>query len=223
MYVATGFLTTDQTAWLWFVVSNVSVEDDYSVAFYTPAGTNRTAASGDFGYEYTPGTYCCAVGMYIAGYTPATLPGTWNAYIYNNGSQIYRQPFTIAGSTTCSYSLSSNPASIAAAGGSSSFTVTTGAGCTASASSDVTWITPTVSGSTVSYTVQANTSTSSRIGHIAVNGQTCTVTQAGAGGGGTTTSNLIQNGDAESGPGGTDAAQPAIPSWNTDGQIAVTT
>lgn len=72
--------------------------------------------------------------------------------------------------------------------------------------------------------MQANTSTTARTGHITVNGQTFTVTQAGAsGGGGTTTGNLIQNGDAESGPGGTDAAQPAIPSWNTDGQIAVTT
>jgi hypothetical protein len=48
------------------------------------------------------------------------------------------------------------------------------------AAADVTWITPTVSGTTVNYTVQANTSTSSRTGHITVNGQTFTVTQAGA-------------------------------------------
>jgi uncharacterized protein (TIGR03437 family) len=61
--------------------------------------------------------------------------------------------------------------------------VTTGTGCTLSASSDVTWITPTVSGSTVNYAVTANTSTSSRIGHITVNGQTFTVAQAGTGGG----------------------------------------
>ena len=73
--------------------------------------------------------------------------------------------------------------------------------------------------------MQANTSTTARTGHITVNGQTFTVTQAGAsGGGGTTTGNLIQNGDAESTPPGptTDAAQATIPSWNTDGQIAVT-
>jgi uncharacterized protein (TIGR03437 family) len=56
----------------------------------------------------------------------------------------------------------------------------------------VTWITPTVSGTTVSYTVQANTSTSSRIGHITVNGQAFTVTQAGTGGGGGTTTGYWQ-------------------------------
>ena len=75
----------------------------------------------------------------------------------------------------------------------------------------------------MNYTVQANTSTSSRTGHITVGGQTFTVTQAGAsGGGGTTTGNLIQNGDAESGPAipGTGAA-PSIPGWNTDGNISV--
>jgi uncharacterized protein (TIGR03437 family) len=48
------------------------------------------------------------------------------------------------------------------------------------AAADVTWITPTVSGTTVNYTVQANTSTSSRTGHITVNGQTFTVNQAAA-------------------------------------------
>src|ERR1039458_8109367 len=85
--------------------------------------------------------------------------------------------------TVCTYSLATSIASVAASGGSFSFTVTTGSGCTLSAATaDVTWITPTVSGTTVNYTVQANTSTSSRTGHITVNGQTFTVNQAGAAG-----------------------------------------
>src|ERR1039458_9049401 len=83
--------------------------------------------------------------------------------------------------TVCTYSLATSIASVAASGGSFSFTVTTGSGCTLSAATaDVTWITPTVSGTTVNYTVQANTSTSSRTGRITVNGQTFTVTQSGA-------------------------------------------
>src|SRR5271157_4367271 len=177
----TSLSPTDQVAWLWFLVKNVSVGDDYSVSFYTPAGTILPGATSDFGPETSPGTFCYAVGMDIAGYTAATMPGTWNAYIYNKGSQIYKEPFTISGSAaTCTYSLSSSSASVSAAGGSGSFTVTTGSGCTVAASSDVTWITPTVSGSAVNYTVQANTSTSSRTGHITVNGQTFTITQAGA-------------------------------------------
>jgi uncharacterized protein (TIGR03437 family) len=184
----TSFSTTDQAAWLWFVVSNVSVGDDYSVAFYTPAGANLTGAGYDFGPETAPGTYCYTVGIAIAGYTPATLTGTWNAHIYNRGSQIYLEPFTIAGSTTCSYSLTSSSASVAAAGGSGSFSVTAGSGCTWTATSTVSWITTTSTGSgggTVNYTVTANTSTSSRTGTITVGGQTFTVTQAAAAASGT--------------------------------------
>jgi uncharacterized protein (TIGR03437 family) len=82
---------------------------------------------------------------------------------------------------SCTYSLATSSASVGAGSGSGSFAVTTGSGCTlSSATADVTWITPTVSGTTVNYTVAANTSTSSRVGHITVNGQTFTVTQAGA-------------------------------------------
>ncbi len=179
----TSFLTTDTTAWLWFLVSNVAVGDDYSVAFYTPAGQHFTAMDSDWGYEQVPGNWCYAVGMSIAGNTPATLPGAWNAYIYNKGSQIYKEPFTITGSTTCSYSLSSNSASAAATGGSGSFSVTAGTGCAWSATSNATWLTTSSSGSgggTVNYTVAANNSTSSRTGTITVGGQTFTVTQAAA-------------------------------------------
>jgi uncharacterized protein (TIGR03437 family) len=225
----TSFSPTEQVAWLWFLVTNVAAGDDYSVAFYTPAGQDFSPMDTDFESGDT-GTVCYAVGMPIAGYTPATMPGTWNAYIFNKGVQIYKEPFTIAGSTsTCTYSLSPSSASVAASGGSGSFSVTLGSGCTASVSSD-SWITFTISGTTVNYTVQPNTGTSSRVGHItvgpqgsSVGAQTFTVTQAGAsGGGGTTSSNLIQNGDAESGPAipGTGAA-PSIPGWNTDGNISV--
>jgi uncharacterized protein (TIGR03437 family) len=193
----TSFSPTDQVAWLWFLVTNVSVGDDYSVSFYTPAGAILTGATSDFGPETSPGTYCYAVGMDIAGYSAATMPGTWNAYIYNRGVQIYKEPFTITGSAaTCTYSLSSTSASAAAAGGSGSFTVTTGSGCTLTASSDVTWITPAISGSTVNYTVQANTSTSSRTGHITVGGQTFTVTQAGGGTTGVSVYYRFENGTA---------------------------
>jgi len=95
------------------------------------------------------------------------------------------QTFTVTqagASVTCSYSLSSSSASVAAGGGSGSFTVTADTGCVVgTASSDVIWITPATSGSTVNYTVQPNTTSNSRTGHITVNGQTFTVTQAGAG------------------------------------------
>jgi hypothetical protein len=53
----TSFSPTDQVAWLWFLVTNVSVGDDYSVAFYTPAGANYTSAGYDWGTETAPGNW----------------------------------------------------------------------------------------------------------------------------------------------------------------------
>jgi len=88
--------------------------------------------------------------------------------------------------TVCTYSLSANSASIPAGGGTGSFNVTAGSGCTwAATSTSPSWITITGGASgtgsgTVSYTVAANTNTSARSGTITVGGQTFTVTQAAA-------------------------------------------
>ncbi|HEX6184520.1 MAG TPA: BACON domain-containing carbohydrate-binding protein, partial [Pyrinomonadaceae bacterium] len=102
---------------------------------------------------------------------------------------------------TCTYSISPTSASYAAAGGSGTVTVTAGAGCAWTASSNASFITVTggASGSgsgTVSYSVAANTLTTSRTGTLTIAGQTFTVSQAGTGGGGT---NIIINPGFESG------------------------
>jgi len=175
----TSFSTTDTAAYVFFVITGVGLNDVVEADFYQPGPKL-------FGYtpwpaETDPGDYCYSYAFKIAGQTAASLPGTWRVDIGDAGKVLGSLGFTITTAAACSYSLSSSSAPIAAGGGSGSFTVTTGSGCTVSASSDVTWITPTVSGSTVNYTVQANTSTSSRTGHITVGGQqTFTVTQAGA-------------------------------------------
>lgn len=103
---------------------------------------------------------------------------------------------------TCSFSISPTSASAAAAGGSGTVSVTTTAGCTWSALSNASFITVTGgspgSGSgTVSYSVAANTATTSRTGTITIAGQTFTVTQAGTTGGGGT--ELIVNPGFEAG------------------------
>ena len=102
---------------------------------------------------------------------------------------------------TCSYSISPTSASYAAAGGSGTVTVTAGAGCAWTAASNASFITVTAGasgsgGGTVSYSVAANTLTTSRTGTLTVAGRTFTVTQAGTGGGGT---ELIVNPGFESG------------------------
>jgi hypothetical protein len=102
---------------------------------------------------------------------------------------------------TCTYSISPTSASQPAGGGTGSVSVTAGAGCSWTATSNATFITITggSSGSgngTVTYSVAANTATTSRTGTLTIAGKTFTVTQAGTTGGGT---ELITNGGFETG------------------------
>jgi Zn-dependent metalloprotease len=112
----------------------------------------------------------------------------------------------------CSFSISPTSASASAAGGTGTVTVTATAGCTWSAISNAAFITITGgalgNGSgAVTYSVAANTATTSRTGTVTIAGQTFTVTQAGATGAGGT--ELIVNGGFESG----------TPPWVASGQI----
>ena len=170
-----SFTTTDTAAYLWFLAAGLTSADQVEADFYV-SGQSYVRIHFD---APTSASTCFYVTLPIAGNPPAPT-GNWTVYILDNGTQLGTVSFTIGGSSACSYSLSSSSASVAATGGSGSFIVTAGSGCTWTASSDVTWIAPAVSGSTVNYTVTANTGTSSRTGHIAVGGQTFTVTQAGA-------------------------------------------
>jgi Zn-dependent metalloprotease len=102
---------------------------------------------------------------------------------------------------TCTYAISPTGASAPAAASTGTVTVTAGAGCAWTAVSNSSFLTVTSGasgsgGGTVSYSVAANTLTTSRTGTLTVAGQTFTVTQAGTGGGGT---ELIVNPGFESG------------------------
>jgi hypothetical protein len=103
---------------------------------------------------------------------------------------------------TCTFSISPTSASVAAGGGTGSVSVTATAGCSWTAVSNAAFITITAGASgtgngTVTYSVAANTATTARTGTLTIAGQTFTVTQAGATGGGGT--ELITNGGFESG------------------------
>jgi Zn-dependent metalloprotease len=103
---------------------------------------------------------------------------------------------------TCTFSISPTSASVAAAGGTGTVSVTATAGCSWSALSNSAFITvtggtPGTGNGTVSYSVAANTATTSRTGTITIAGQTFTVTQAGTTGGGGT--ELIVNPGFEAG------------------------
>lgn len=81
----------------------------------------------------------------------------------------------------CTYTFSQVSASFGSAGGTGSFTVTPAVGCPITASSQADFVTLSVSGSTVTYTVAANSNLSTRTGTISVGGQPFTVTQFGGG------------------------------------------
>jgi hypothetical protein len=89
------------------------------------------------------------------------------------------------GATVCNRSASPTIQSFTAAGGTGTSTVTAGAGCAWTAASNVTWVTI-VSGAsgsgpgTVTFSVAANTATTSRVGTLTIAGTTFTVQQAGA-------------------------------------------
>ena len=84
----------------------------------------------------------------------------------------------------CSYGLSSTSASVPAAGGSVSFAVTASSGCSWTAATSQSWITLAGAsgsgGGAISLTVASNSSTATRTGTVSVQGQTFTVSQAGA-------------------------------------------
>jgi hypothetical protein len=87
--------------------------------------------------------------------------------------------------TTINCSYSANPASAnpSAGAGSGNFAITAGTGCSWAATTSYNWIHTSSSGTgngTVNYTVDANPSPVSRIGTIAVGGQTVSITQAAA-------------------------------------------
>ena len=92
--------------------------------------------------------------------------------------------FTFSTAPTCTISLSGTSAQIPAAGGNYGVGVTTGTGCSWTATTSLSWVTMwTASGSgdgTAAFAVTANASVSSRTGVITIGEQTLTLQQDGA-------------------------------------------
>jgi hypothetical protein len=180
----TTFSTTDTEAYLWFYVTGANTGDVFATEYYTPAGQYYQDASGPFNPLTSGGNWCFVdLPFQIAGYPPASLPGTWTVLGKYNGATIFTLQFTIGAASSCTYTLSPATASVAAGGGTGTASMAAGAGCTWTASSSVSWMTTSSSGSgngTVSYTAAANASGTARSGAITAGGQTLTVTQGGA-------------------------------------------
>ena len=163
----------------------------------TSASYNSSGGSGTV--NVTAGSSCGWTAASNAGWITITAgaSGTGNGTVSysvaaNASSSTLTGTVTIGGQTftvteggiACSYSLSSTSASYTFSGGSGSVNVTAGSSCAWTAASNIGWITVTggSSGSgngTVSYSVAANTGSSTLTGTVTIAGQTFTVTEAG--------------------------------------------
>jgi hypothetical protein len=149
----------------------------------------------------TPSTLYAGAGSKV--YKSTTAAATWAEYgtgltdenLYSlvfdpaNTGTLYAATeggvFKLSTGVACTFALSPSSQQLGADGGTASFTVTASAQtCTWTASAGTAWITVTAGSSgtgngTVSFSVAANTGTSSRTGTITAGGQTFTVNQAG--------------------------------------------
>lgn len=128
----------------------------------------------------------------VTGGASGTGSGTVNYGVASNTGGSRSGAITIAGQTftvsqaaaACTYNVTPISVSAPAAGSTGTITVTvaTGSGCTWSSFSSTAWVTVgggTTGSGTATYTVAANTTTSSRTGTILVAGKTVGFTQAG--------------------------------------------
>lgn len=148
--------------------------------------TTTTNINGDYIFNsLANGAYTVTPTKAGYSFTPASRTVTLS------GASATGQNFsaTLGGGGACTYSISPASQSFGAAGGTGSVGVTAGAGCNWTAASNDAWITITGGASgtgngTVNYSVAPNTG-SARTGTMTIAGQTFTVSQSAAGGGGT--------------------------------------
>jgi hypothetical protein len=113
-------------------------------------------------------------------YTVAANPGTSSR---TGTISVAGQVFTVTQGVNCLPTFSSNNAAVGGSGGGGNLVVSYQAACsTASVSSNQSWLTFTISGNTISYSVAANTTGANRTGTITITGAdgsaTFTVTQS---------------------------------------------
>ena len=177
--------------------SAASVSCNYSLS---PTSHSATAAGGGSSFDVNTTSTC--------GWTSSGVP-SWITGVPSSGTGTTTINFTVAANTdptsrsaninisgqtfavtqaaaavTCNYSLSPTSHSATAAGGGSSFDVSTTSTCGWTSSGVPSWITG-VPGSgtgttTINFTVAANTDPTSRSANINISGQTFAVTQAAA-------------------------------------------
>jgi murein DD-endopeptidase MepM/ murein hydrolase activator NlpD len=88
------FQPTDRQAFVWFVALQVRSGDQLRVEWLDPSGVVSTTA--DYGELPTSSELCFTAQLPIAGFGPASQPGTWTVRAVSNGSVAFSRTFTIA-------------------------------------------------------------------------------------------------------------------------------
>jgi hypothetical protein len=148
-----------------------------SVGITTQPGCTWTATSNAAWLTVTSGASGSDSGT--TGYSVAANP---DATPRSGTHTIAGQTFTVTQGGTCSYTVSPTSRSVGAAATTGTVSVSTGSGCSWTATSNRTWLTVTsgasgASSGTVAYSVAAYTGTTSRTGTLTIGGRSFTLTQ----------------------------------------------
>ena len=146
-----------------------------SVGLTTAGGCAWTASSGESWITITSGT--SGTGSGSVSFAVASNEGPARTGTLTIAGQI----FTVTQEAGCSYALSVTNQTVSAAGGAASVGLTTAAGCSWVAGSNVSWVTVTSSGSgagagSIDYEVAVNTGPQ-RTGTLSIGGQILTIVQ----------------------------------------------
>jgi uncharacterized repeat protein (TIGR03803 family) len=162
--------------------------------FYGTASYGGTYSNGT-GFRISPSGNYTSLYSFVGNPNDGEFPyaglvqgsdGNFYGTTYEGGPKNYGTVFRLdVGLRPCTYSLSTDSGNFGATGGSCNVGVSVSNDCAWTASTTDTWITISSGSSgtgngTVSYTVAANTTTTSRGGTVTIGGQTLTVDQAGA-------------------------------------------
>jgi hypothetical protein len=150
-----------------------------SVAVTSGTGCNWTATSNVGWITITSGSSGSGNGPVNYTVAPNSATGTRTGTLIVAGATVF-----VTQDPVCTFTVTPLSPSATIGGGAATLSVTSGSGCTWTATSSAAWITITggSSGSgngTVSYTVAANGTSSSRNGTLTVAGKTVTVSQTG--------------------------------------------
>ncbi|HEY3128875.1 MAG TPA: hypothetical protein VGL91_05415 [Acidobacteriota bacterium] len=88
-----NFLTTDQSAWVWFSFSSGQVGDRVTTEWMAPDNTlYRRFVSDAAGFG---GDGCYHFFIAVAGWPPATMPGNWKVRVLYNATELFTEDFLI--------------------------------------------------------------------------------------------------------------------------------